>query len=61
MVHLRNCRRLKVLALDNAGVTDRGLDNILGCERLEELWLSRTQVSGEGIKKLDKESKSSWA
>jgi Leucine-rich repeat (LRR) protein len=50
--HLGNCRQLRVLSLEDTGITDRGLENIYGCRRLEELWLANTGVTDAALEKI---------
>ncbi|MFP6657003.1 MAG: hypothetical protein VB853_02415 [Pirellulales bacterium] len=40
------------VTLNNTKVTDAGLAHLSGLTKLERLWLTRTQVTDAGVKKL---------
>jgi serine/threonine protein kinase len=49
LAHLKECKNLTGLVLDNTPVNDAGLASFKGCKQLTELWLRHTSVSDVGL------------
>jgi hypothetical protein len=57
LLHLQDCRELKLLSLYGTRVSDAGMVHLADMKNLEELWLSKTDVSDAGILQLGKLAK----
>ena len=52
LIHLKDCRELKLLSLYGTRVSDAGMAHLAGMNNLEELWLGKTDVTDAGVLQL---------
>jgi len=57
LLHLKDCRELKLLSPYGTRVSDAGMVHLADMKNLEELWLSKTDVSDAGVLQLGKLAK----